>query len=79
MRLGHFQGPSKANNKEQKQKSSCAVSCLHSLAEPPGVRPHTCAERRGKGRRRSSKVGVWERVKEGQKVLLRLQASPVNS
>ena len=40
-RLGHFQGPSKANNKEPKQKSSCAVSFLLDLSKPPGVSPHT--------------------------------------
>lgn len=40
-RLNHFQGSSKANNKEPKPRSSCAVSCLHSPAEPPGVRLHS--------------------------------------
>lgn len=39
-RLSHFQGSSKANNKEPKRRSSCAVSCLHSPAESPGVRFH---------------------------------------
>lgn len=39
-RLSHFQGSSKENNKEPKRRSSCAVSCLHNPAEPPGVRFH---------------------------------------
>lgn len=37
------------------------------LAEPPGVRPHTAPERRGEGRRGSGKLGVRERIREGQK------------
>lgn len=40
-RLNHFQGSSKANNKELKPRSSSEVSCLHSPAEPPGVRLHS--------------------------------------
>lgn len=63
-----------------KQKSSCAVSCLHSLAEPPGVRPHnlrpSAAARAGAA---AAKLGCENGLKRAQKVLLRLQTSPVSS
>lgn len=56
------------------------VFCLTVSPSLPACAPTLSAECRGKGRRGgSSKVGVWERIREGQKVLLRLQASLVNS
>lgn len=62
-RLSHFQGSSKANNKEPKRRRSCAVSCLHSPAEPPGVRLHYVCP--GAATRRLQSWGVRTEEEEG--------------